>query len=149
MPNVVARKSINAPIQTVWSLLDDFENIDKFHPGVKKSYLLSHQDTGVGAKRQCDFHSGASAQEEIVDYKPEQHSLTVRIPKFGPMKSFIAKESARDLGNGKTEVTFTADFIVKFGLLGALFGNLIIKPVMTKKMQEVIDGLESYATKPR
>ncbi|MCL1127437.1 SRPBCC family protein [Shewanella surugensis] len=111
MPQFIAKKIINAPINTVWPLLDDFENIQIFHPGVDQSNSLNDQAKGLGAKRQCNFYDGGFAQEEIVKYDPDHGFMTVNIYAGTPMKAikkFNVDFSAEKTTDNQTKVTVRA-----------------------------------------
>jgi len=147
MPQFIAKKTINAPLNKVWPLLDNFENIHVFHPGVNQSSSLNGQAKGLGAKRQCDFYDGGFAQEEVVIYKPEQEFMTVSVYGGTPMKAmkkFNVDFSARDMGSNQTEVTVVGRFTPKFGPIGWLMGNLLIKNMIKKTILKVISGMETH-----
>ena len=77
---VITRKvTINAPKQKVWEALADFGNVFKLSPNLKKSYLTSDQQEGIGATRHCDFvNMGAQVEERIVEWD-EGESIKIDI----------------------------------------------------------------------
>ena len=59
MPEVKVKQTIGASLVEVWNSWDDFGNIARFNPNLKRSFLLNDsKTTGLGAERQCDFIDG-------------------------------------------------------------------------------------------
>ena len=48
-------QQIEAPVETVWEVLDDFGDVQRWNSGVKASVLTSDGPVGQGATRHCDF----------------------------------------------------------------------------------------------
>ena len=60
------------------------------------------------------------------------------------MKHFNMDFSAKGLGSNQTEVTVVGRFISKFGPLGWLMGNLMMKSMIRKTILKVITGMEAH-----
>lgn len=69
---------VNLPATKAWTVLDDFGGIERYAPTIKCSPILTEKPTGIGARRQCEFHTGGSLIEEIVDYK-DGESMTLEL----------------------------------------------------------------------
>ena len=62
-----------------------------------------------------------------------------------PIKRAVAEMSVAPRGDGQSEVTISMNLVPKFGLLGALMGVLMMKPMMRKIFAQVLQGLEHHA----
>ncbi|MEX0284498.1 MAG: SRPBCC family protein [Paracoccaceae bacterium] len=145
MPNVTLKTEINAPVADVWRAWDDYANIDKFNPNLKRSFLLDEtQATGLGATRQCDLEDGKNyIQERIVDYVPERRMVVDIYNGTMPLKSARAEISMRDLGQNRTELQFAMHFVPKFGLLGRMMVPMM-KGQFRKLLGKMIDANRAY-----
>ena len=74
---------IDAAKDDVWAAIADLGAIQDFHPGVKKSYYTTEQESGVGASRHCDLKPFGSVEERATEWK-EGESLALEYElKFG------------------------------------------------------------------
>ena len=89
--------TIAAPRERVWEILNDFGNVDKFHPLVLDSHSLTELAGGRGAERVCDFGKGVKLYERIVDVN-EGRSMDVDIyEREGDRKSTRLNSSHTDI----------------------------------------------------
>jgi len=65
-------KHIDAPVETVWEVLDDFGNIQQWNAGVKASEQTSDGAVAEGSTRHCDFKPFGAVNERIERYEPNQ-----------------------------------------------------------------------------
>ncbi len=145
MPNVTLTRMIDAPVAEVWTAWDDFAHIDKFNPNLSKSFLLEKsQTTGLGAERQCTMRDGKNfIQERIVEYQ-ENERLKIEI--FNgtfPLKDNFATIGMRQVAPRKTELTFSMDFVPKYGPLGRMMVPLM-KPQFKKMLGKMMDANKAY-----
>ncbi len=111
---------INKPIDQVWNLIaHDFDKAHLWMGPVPHSYALGDGVTSNGAPmegRIChlsDKPDGAQAKEIITDFDETAKSLTfevtsINVPAIVPIKKNIVSMSLRQLGAGKTEVTWVS-----------------------------------------
>ncbi len=78
MPEFTITREIEAPVETVWEVLDDFGDIQRWSPGVTKSELTSEGPVSEGSTRHCDFAPFGSVNEKIDRYEPNQR-MTVNL----------------------------------------------------------------------
>lgn len=76
MPEFTITRQIEAPVSTVWEVLDDFGDIQRWNPGVSASELTSQGPVTAGSTRHCDFAPFGGVNERIERYEPNQR-LTV------------------------------------------------------------------------
>ena len=63
MPEFTLTHHINAPVDKVWEVLDNFGGIAKRSPGVKRSALTSDGPVSQGTTRHCDFSPLGGVEE--------------------------------------------------------------------------------------
>lgn len=137
---------INAPADRVWEVLNDFGNVQNFHPLVLESHLLTDVAGGQGADRRCDFGKGVALYERIVDCT-EERSMDVDIYRREGMPSVVRSMSAH------FELAPTADGTQVVGTIGAVISprvaaiamNLILKRQLTKAWRQLLADLKHHA----
>ncbi len=105
MPEFTVNHQIDAPTETVWSVLDDFGDIQRWNPGVRTSALTSDGPVARGATRHCDLQPFGGVDERIESYEPGRR-MTVDIHSADrlPIASAVADFTLEPVGSG-TEVT--------------------------------------------
>ncbi len=56
---------INAPIEKVWGILTDLEQVGVYNPMVRSVKYITEKRTGLGAGRECQFEPKGSGKERI------------------------------------------------------------------------------------
>ena len=74
MTEFTITRQIDAPVERVWEVLQDFGGIHKWSPGVKHSELTSEGPVAEGSTRHCDFAPFGGVNERI-----ERHELHERL----------------------------------------------------------------------
>ena len=145
---IISTISINAPKERVWDALKNIGDLQKFHPMVKKSHLVSKVSSGLGAKRYCDLKPMGS-MEEIATEWDEGNSFTMKViggkmlPPYNTMNGTVSLVNT-DMG---TLVTFSFSYKLKFGALGRLMDTIMIRPQFSKAPPKYVSGLKSYLEK--
>lgn len=145
MHTVSAIQTIDAPVATVWNVLDDVGNVYRFHPLVESSESLSDITTGVGAKRQSNLYAGGALLEEVVEADPE-HRQVVNVMDAGPfpLKEAVAIFDLEPIDENSTTVTMTMSFVPKFGPLGWLLAKLMMKNKLNAMCGDILAGLNTH-----
>lgn len=135
----------NLSSQKIWDVLSDFGKIERFHPKVEKSPIVSDQEWGLGAKRRCHFYDGTSVVEEIVQIEA-QKSLSLKLTEFSlPLKGLEAKMWVENNGMNKSQIGMSLKFEVKGGWLGAALGYFVLRPQMRRLISDILKGLAYYS----
>lgn len=71
-------RHINAPTETVWQVLDDFGDIQRWNAGVKASELTSQGPVAKGSTRHCEFTPFGAVNERIDHYEPNRR-MTIEL----------------------------------------------------------------------
>ena len=105
LPEFTITRQIDAPIETVWEVLHDFGDIQRWSAGVTNSELTSNGPVGEGSTRHCDFAPFGSVKERV-DWHAPNERLTVNINETSrlPISSAVADFNIAPLGGG-TELT--------------------------------------------
>lgn len=143
-----ASLKLEAPRAQVWAALADFQNVALFHPMLASAEPVGEVARGLGAARQCNFHDGHCAIERVVDWQ-EGHSLRIAfeggtLPLLRIMRQGTVTLSVEPLGTAESVVQARMDFEMKGGLLGRLFGRLLLVPISARMFTQVLCGLAHY-----
>jgi len=138
--------TIAAPRERVWEILNDFGNVEKFHPLVLNSHSLTELAGGRGAERMCDFGKGVKLFERIIDVD-EGRSMDVDIYKREGVPSFVKSMHARfDLESipDGTLVVGTIEVKIAPKIAELLMGPMM-KRQLTKGWRQLLAGLKRHA----
>jgi uncharacterized protein YndB with AHSA1/START domain len=134
MPKFTITRQIDAPVEKVWEVLEDFGDIQRWNPGVTASSLTSQGPVGQGSTRHCDFAPFGGVNERINEFSPNKR-LTVDI--FEASKLPISRAQA-DFNlapnDGGTELTLHYSYTLN------LMGK-IMRGYTAKQMTKGIGGL--------
>lgn len=133
---------IEATPDAIWSVLGRFMHIDEFAPSVISVDALTKGHVGIGAQRRCHFDNGTSMAEEVIEWQPKQ-GYRVRLfdVEAMPLNEATAGIDISPLGAGRSRVTWSFDYEVKYGPLGWLMGQTMMKAMMDKVLDANLKGL--------
>jgi uncharacterized protein YndB with AHSA1/START domain len=80
LPEFTITRQINAPVESVWEVLHDFGDIQRWNGGVTASELTSEGAVCEGSTRHCDFAPFGGVHERIDRHQPNER-LTVNLYK--------------------------------------------------------------------
>ncbi|WP_424940828.1 SRPBCC family protein [Aliiroseovarius sp. S253] len=141
MIQIERTRTLNANPDAVWAVLGRYMHINDFAPAVAKVDALTAGSDGVGSKRRCHFDNGGSMVEEVTDWQ-EGRGYSIRGSELAPMPltSLTAEIWIEPAGNG-SKVAWSTAFQVKYGPLGWLLGQVMMKPMMGKVIDANLEGL--------
>lgn len=133
--------TIDASPDAVWGVLSRFMHIDEFAPQITSVDALTDGEVGVGAKRRNNFTNGTSVVEEVTAWKPGS-GYAVRLSDMAALPLHEASSEIRITSTGgKSLVTWTFDYRVKYGPIGWLMGQTMMKMMMGKIIDANLQGL--------
>ncbi len=147
MPGFTVERTIDAPVDDVWTELADFGEIRKWNPGVTESYLTSEETEGEGISRHCSLKPFGSVKERVTGWHPGER-LVVHIYQFDklPLRSGIADFTLHDEGEGKTRVHIDYTYELKW------WGKLMPSSMMTRQFERgfgaLLKGLDQHVASP-
>ena len=111
-----ATVTIDAPKSVVWSILDDFTNIQDWTSQVKTSVQLGDTAQGLGAGRQCELAPFGKTDERIIEYVPED-TMVIELTNIKglPLKRSVTRFSLEAIDDNTTKVTMSPKPEVKGG----------------------------------
>ncbi len=148
--NATTSRTIDAPKETVWAILDDFPTISAWSAGIKQSFTTGDtaKVTGLGAERQCvlDDRGTKVLDERISAYTPgESMTIDVWNVKGLPIRSSQATFSVRSIDSNTTVATIEAVAVPKLpGIMVTLLQWPLSKGI-TKNFSGLLDELASAA----
>ncbi len=133
--------TIDADPTAVWAVLSQYMHIDAFAPEITSVDALTDGEVGIGSKRRNHFANGTSLVEEVTKWTPGA-GYTVQL---SDMAAMPLKEASSEIRiaptGGRSKVTWTFDYRVKYGLLGWLLGQSMMKIMMGKIIDANLKGL--------
>ncbi len=135
---------INATTEKVWEVLADFGGIYRWNPGVRHSYSTSEINQGLLATRRCELLKGDDyLDEQILEWR-DGESFKVEISETNlPFHRSVVEFSIEADGNG-TLVTVAPDYALKYGLLGRLLNQIVVRRKFKKGMEDLLTGLKYH-----
>ena len=134
LPEFTISRQIDAPVETVWEVLHDFGDIQRWNPGVTSSELTSEGPVTEGATRRCDFAPFGAVNERVDRHLPNER-LTVNIYEAFklPISNGVADFNIAP-HDGGTELNLHYSYTLNF--LGRL-----VRRYTDKQMRKGIGGL--------
>ncbi|MCP4601971.1 MAG: SRPBCC family protein [Proteobacteria bacterium] len=134
---------IDATPDAVWAVISRFMHDDEFAPLVTSVDALTQGEDGVGSKRRNHFDNGTSLVEEVIVWEVERRYHRLRLSEMSgaPIREAEADVSIEPTENGRSRVTWGLDFRMKYGPLGWLLGQTMLKMVMGKIVEGNLKGL--------
>ncbi len=135
---------INATTEKVWEVLADFGGIYLWNPGVRHSYSISESNHGLLATRHCELlTSDDYLDEQILEWR-DGESFKVAISDTNlPFHRSVVEFSVEADGNG-TIVTVAPDYALKYGLLGRLMNQIVVRRKFKRGMEDLLKGLKYH-----
>lgn len=131
-------------VDTMWNVVSDYTNIHKVHPLIKSVDKISDNERGEGAIRTCNFYSGGSAKEKVVEwnedgknYKLELVDGSLRLKAMTARFAVSPKEGENATGS---KVTADVDATAKYGFLGKIIERVMLKRKLTTTLKKLFAG---------
>ncbi len=146
MTTITQEIRINAPKEHVWAILADLGAVQRFHPGVKKSYYSTTQKEGVGASRVCELLPMGEVVETASAWQEGEYMKIdiVEGKKMPPFKQANGSYRLRE-ENGQTVVKLALNYGLKFGPIGRLMDAVMVRSQFKKVVPNMLAGLKHYA----
>ena len=140
---VTSTTNIDAPPDKVWSVLADLGGIYKWNHGVAKSHMTSELTQGEGATRHCDLDDKNYLEERAFNWR-EGESFKIDVFESSmPLESNIVSFRVTPAGDG-TRVSVTADYKLKYGIIGTLMDVLFVKRMLQRGFDDMMAGLKYH-----
>lgn len=134
MPEFTITRHIDAPVASVWEVLEDFGDIQRWNGGVTSSNLTSDGPVAEGSTRHCDFAPFGGVNERIDRFEPESRLTVDLYETFKlPISDAVADFNIAAVDGG-TELTLHYSYTLNF------MGRMM-KGYTDKQMRKGIGGL--------
>jgi len=147
MTEITREITINAPRDQVWEALANFGNIVTFNINLIDSRLLGEQSEGVGTRRHCDMDARTGFDERVTRWE-DGRGYTVEMHNFKgmpPMNHAHAAVDVRDAAApGQSVVTFSLDYELGMGVLGAVMDAAMAKRQFQTNADRFLQGLKYH-----
>ncbi|MEM9833901.1 MAG: SRPBCC family protein [Bacteroidota bacterium] len=135
--------------QDVWEVLRFPGKVEELHPLIRKSFMTTNAQNGVGAKRHCDLLP-MGAMDEVITEWDEGNGFTIKVTggkMLPPHRSIQGRFALKALDEERTLVTFSFSYQLKYGLLGLLMDVGLVRPQFRKAPPQYVQGLKNYIIK--
>lgn len=118
MARMVKKRVLNAPIESVFRVLEDQPNIPDQNRGVKESHSTNDISGGVGAQRHCSLVPLGGLEETLVEVEsPTRFVLTVDSVSGMPMKRGKTTFNLQQIDGG-CQIEVEYNYSTKYGPIG-------------------------------
>jgi hypothetical protein len=110
MSTALVRDEFEAPIETVWGLIEDFGDLSAWAPNATVTELKGE---GVGAERRVEVGgpSGMVFRERCEAHDPEAYSFSYAVLESPvPFTDYLAVVKLSDLGGGRCGIEWSSRF---------------------------------------
>ncbi|GAA6209468.1 hypothetical protein NBRC116601_27610 [Cognatishimia sp. WU-CL00825] len=133
---------LDATPEEVWAVIGRYMQAEQYCPLVVSVEALTTGEDGVGSKRRNFFENGTSITEKVIEWTPNRGQL-IECSEFGsiPFRRLIAQIDIVPSHGKRTTLKWALDFQVKFGPLGWLLGQLVMKRAFGKIVMGNLDAI--------
>lgn len=136
---------INAPIEKIWYELTTLDRLAIYDPSVKKSTVLTNNDSGIGAIRRVDMIDDKNWFEEKCTIFVENQDLKYELLACSfPVHSLNHRYTFKKIKENSFEVIQIQNYKMKYGILGKLIG-IAIKSKWNNGVQSFLRGLKQIS----
>lgn len=140
MPTVTVKQKIDAPVSEVFAAWNDFGNIDRYNPNLRRSFLIGDSaQGGLGATRQCDLVDGKNfVRERVIGFQKDRQMIVEIYEASVPIKYAKVTFDFMPTSNSQTQIVVNFEFTPKMGILGRL-----MSPLMAAQLRKGLTALLS------
>lgn len=145
MSTIVIKHTYAHSPSKVFAALNDFAAIHRFHPLVDSSPLVPGTPaTGAGAERVCHFRDGNTLHERLVDAELDKRLSIEVVDTSMPVASMLARFELVPTPRGGTELTMSAVFELKMGILGKALDKLVVGRKFKRNLELLLSALDEH-----
>jgi hypothetical protein len=148
----MAEIAVNAPLKTVWEVVDDVTLIPRYHPEVDTVDVIAGQARqAVGTVYQCNILEGrhaGSCVEEVLAYEPESMVATGMVSDTWGIDKMLADFRVVSSVSRRTETSTILRFEAFYkpvGLKNRLLNAWFLRRALRKRSLAVMNGIKRVA----
>jgi uncharacterized membrane protein len=134
--------TINAPLNQVWEVLADFNNVYTWAPSVEHSHALNDKNQQVGAGRVCSIKGFGNVSEEITQWNDHQ-GVEFTVSDLGPLKNTLCHFKISAEKHNQTQLDMTFDYDLKFGVFGKALHRFFMKNRLNTSLEHTLEAFKS------
>jgi hypothetical protein len=132
------------PPAQIWALLADLEAVERYNPGVRRAAIQGTQRSGVGARRSCELAPHGRVVERVTHWE-EGRAVGLEVIESDWPIQFMRWVTHVEPSPGGSRIFQSLDYAVKFGPLGWLLDQLVMKRKLTASLDGVFASLAKHA----
>lgn len=132
------------PPERVWRVLADLETVQHYNPGVREAKVQGELRSGVGARRACELRPRGRVVERVTHWEVG-HALGLELEVHDWPVDFMRWVTRVEAHSGGTRLTQILEYRVKFGPLGWLLDQTVMRRKLTATLDDVFASLRCYA----
>ena len=134
----------NCPPEKVWALLSDLEAVQRYNPTVRTATVQGARRSGVGAERACELLPKGRVVERVTHWE-DGRAVGLEVAQSDWPIHFMRWITRVEPVGASTRITQSLEYKVKFGPVGWLLDNLVMKRKLTSTLDEVFASLVKHA----
>lgn len=138
---LVARIDINASQNKSWEVLEDFNNVYTWAPGVVESHGLGLIEKQIGAGRHCKL-DGFGEIDEYVTHWQEGIGFVYDVSPLGPLYKAFSSWWLTSIDETNTRLEVVFSYNIRFGLFGKIMHKLIMRGKLEKSLPDTLQSVK-------
>jgi len=134
--------TINAPLDKVWAVLSDFNDVYTWAPTVTHSYALNTKSQQIGAARHCEI-KGFGGIDEIVTQWKEKSGFTYTVSDLGPLTGAQSRWNIEKVGEHQTKLDIELAYNLKFSIIGKLLHSLMMRSKLSDSLDLTLTAIRN------
>lgn len=137
---------IAAPTEQVFATLANLETVAEYNPAVLTARYITSERSGVGTARECDLGKQGTVRERVTGF---EHGRSISMEMYEhnwPLEFMRWTTEVKPDGAG-TSVSQKLSYRMKFGLLGAVLDQMMMRRKLDSTLNEVFHAMRDYIEK--
>jgi len=133
--------TINAPKDEVWAVLEDFNNVYTWAPGVSKSHGLGNKQQEVGAARYCKLADFGEIDEVVTEWNSGD-GFTYTVSALGPLHNAVSRWTLTKVNAHTTQLEVEFAYDIRFSVFGKMMHSLVMQKKLHTSLPQTLEDLK-------
>ncbi|OUS40509.1 hypothetical protein A9R00_05615 [Oleispira antarctica] len=135
--------NINAPKNELWAVLEDFNNVYQWAPGVSKSHALGDKRQEVGAARYCKLEDFGEIDEVITEWH-QGEGFTYTVSALGPLNNAVSRWTLMTVDANTTQLEVEFAYDIRFGIFGKMMHALVMQKKLHTSLPQTLQDFKNH-----